>query len=160
MIRLMALILLATPAVAQEIVYSNDATEACLSTATDAMQCAGKSAGACMDANDIGSTTYGMTGCLAQELAFWDDRLNAAYTARMSEAKEHDKMMKEVGSSVDQEAPALLDMQRKWIEFRDAKCFYAMTQWGGGTGGGPASVSCKLQATAAQAIFLELSQMN
>jgi uncharacterized protein YecT (DUF1311 family) len=46
-------------------------------------------------------------------------------------------------------------MQRAWIGYRDAACAYEESQWGGGTGGGPASVDCAMRLTARQALALE-----
>ena len=95
-----------------------------------------------------------MGGCLSLELTFWDNLLNANYKQRMSVAKEIDAEMQELGATVPLQAPALRDMQRAWITYRDATCDYARSQWGGGTGGGPATVSCLLDLTGQQALYL------
>jgi uncharacterized protein YecT (DUF1311 family) len=52
-------------------------------------------------------------------------------------------------------APALQEMQRAWIAFRDTTCQYEVTQWGGGTGSGPAFADCRMRTTARQALTLE-----
>ena len=46
-------------------------------------------------------------------------------------------------------------MQRAWIRFRDAKCAYARSHWGGGTGAGPAGVECLMRETAEQTWYIE-----
>ncbi len=51
-------------------------------------------------------------------------------------------------------------MQRAWIGFRDAKCGYEAAQWGGGTGAGPASVTCHLHETARQMLYLQSSRLG
>jgi uncharacterized protein YecT (DUF1311 family) len=51
--------------------------------------------------------------------------------------------------------PALREMQRAWIPFRDARCGFEMSLWGGGTGGGPAYAECLMIVTAEQALYLE-----
>ena len=46
-------------------------------------------------------------------------------------------------------------MQRAWIGYRDAACAYEASQWGGGTGAGPAAVGCMMTLTGRQALALE-----
>jgi uncharacterized protein YecT (DUF1311 family) len=152
-----ALALLATGATAQSITYTDDATQTCLNSTSPPEQstCAGLSASACMDATPDGGTTVGMVYCLDREAKFWDARLNAVYGVLRDRAAASDAEMARIGSSAPRIEPALRDMQRAWITFRDATCAFEQSQWGGGTGGGPASVSCMLQMTAAQALYLE-----
>ena len=148
---------MATPAAAQEFEFSTVAVEGCLSGLTsgeDARACIGASANACM-ATDAGGTTVGMGACLSRELSYWDDRLNAAYGVAMAAARATDTEMADLGSAAPPQAPALREMQRAWIKFRDAKCDHARSLWGGGTGGGPAIVDCLMQTTGAQALYLE-----
>ena len=149
-------LVLAGPAMAQELPYSDALTQNCLAgagDATSARACIGRSADACIATPD-GGTTVGMGGCLKFELTFWDNLLNANYKQRMSVAKEIDAEMQDLGATVPLQAPALRDMQRAWITYRDATCDYARSQWGGGTGGGPATVSCLLDLTGQQALYL------
>ena len=51
-------------------------------------------------------------------------------------------------------------MQRAWIGWRDATCDYERAQWGGGTGGGPATVACLMRLTGEQALYLETVRMG
>ena len=46
-------------------------------------------------------------------------------------------------------------MQRAWIAWRDAACLYEVSQWGGGTGGGPAGADCMMRLAGEQALALE-----
>ena len=154
---LIFIIFLATPATAQEFAFSTEAVEGCLAglaEGEDARTCIGASANVCM-ATEAGGTTVGMGACLSRELSYWDDRLNRVYGAVMTKARAIDAEMDGLGSAVPPQAPALREMQRAWITFRDAKCDYARSLWGGGTGGGPATVECLMQTTGAQVMYLE-----
>jgi uncharacterized protein YecT (DUF1311 family) len=147
----------AGPAAAQNIPFSTEATEGCLAGAVDRPArdaCVGLSANACIDTPD-GYTTVGMGFCYREEHAFWDARLNAAHGALMDIEEAADAELKELGSAAPSASAALRDMQRAWIAYRDAACAYERSQWGGGTGGGPATAACMMRLTAAQALTLE-----
>ena len=152
------LLTLASPAMAQNMTYSFQPTTDCLSAMGeegDPMRCVGTAANSCMNATEGGSSTVGMSSCLGLEYEDWDRRLNHAYGLLMTRLKAEDEEMATLGSAAPQQAPALLTMQRAWIIFRDASCDYERTKWGGGTGGGPASVACMLHQTARQTLVLE-----
>ncbi|WP_299848608.1 lysozyme inhibitor LprI family protein [uncultured Roseovarius sp.] len=102
-----------------------------------------------------GDTTVGMGGCLDREWQYWDGRLNTAYKRQMGRAKAIDAEMADLGANVPSQSDALRDMQRAWIPFRDGKCGYEYSQWGGGTGGGPAITACMMVETGEQALYLE-----
>ncbi len=143
------------PVLAQNVTYSNAETKACLATVPqggDAMACAGLSAQTCMNTTAGGYSTVMMTSCLDRELTFWDDLLNANYRAALARAEQADAG--NAGFTAPSQAKALREMQRAWIPFRDAACNYARSQWGGGTGGGPAALACLMDRTARQAILL------
>mgnify|MGYP001812825585 FL=1 len=149
-------ILLASPAVAQDVSFSISGTEACLAGAVgvERLVCIGVSANACMETTD-GSSTVGMGFCLGRELGFWDARLNATY--RTLRHVERDLMAEATKLELrvpDSEA-ALRDMQRSWMGFRDSVCAYEFSTWGGGSGGGPASAACLMELTAQQSLMLE-----
>lgn len=149
--------LAAFPALAQDITWSSEETERCLASAKDPMfemMCVGASAEACMETPE-GGTTVGSGYCLEQELVYWDDRLNAAYQDLMGRARASDAEMKASGSSGPEIAPALQQMQRAWIAFRDAACDFERSLWGGGTGAGPATYACLMNRTGQQALALE-----
>lgn len=156
MIRFVTIVMLAMPlpVAAQGIAYTDTQTQSCLDNlgAGQSMSdCAGLSANACMEANDAGYTTVGMGGCLDGELKFWDAMLNEEYQTLLKRAKDNDAEMKELGATVLSVADALVAMQRAWIPFRDEACSYERSLWGGGTGGGPATLQCLLELTATQA---------
>lgn len=149
----MALTLLPGAAFAQDgLVFSPQATEACFAEEGYAEDCIGLSANQCMTDTFGGESTAGMGGCLDAEWQYWDDRLNAAYGEAMAQAKSMDADKMDFAPS---QAEALQAMQRLWIPYRDGQCDYVRSQWGGGTGGGPASLECLMTLTARQALFLE-----
>ncbi len=156
---LILLVSLASPVAAQDLVFSPIASENCLGKSEGremAETCIGKSAEVCMTENGAdGSTTVGMGYCLAQELDYWDERLNAAYGALWNVDRAYDAELEDLGSTAPRRAPALREMQRAWIGFRDATCVYEYSAWGGGTGGGPAHAACMMRITGAQALRLE-----
>lgn len=142
---------------AQELIFDMHQTLSCIQaapTGAAARDCIGASANACMNATDMGGTTVGMGGCIDSELTYWDDRLNASYGSLRAKDRSEDA---EFGGSAGyaSQAEALRDMQRAWIVWRDATCDYERAQWGGGTGGGPATLGCLLRLTAEQALYLE-----
>lgn len=140
---------------AQQLIFDENVTYDCLNTGEDPRSCIGLSSQICMQATPGGHSTVAMGGCLDAELQWWDARLNAAYKDLRAAEKALDRELEASGASGPRRAPALLQMQRAWIPFRDAACAYEYSQWGGGTGGGPASVSCTLRLTAEQALTLE-----
>ncbi|TJZ93887.1 DUF1311 domain-containing protein [Paracoccus gahaiensis] len=148
-------LLLAGPAAAQDGPPPFDAgpLTACLEGDAPADSCIGLAATACMEGAD-GQTTVGMGFCLGAERDLWDDRLNTAYGALMERAQATDAEMTGLGSSAAPQAPALREMQRDWIAYRDAACEYEAVRWGGGTGAGPAAAQCALTLTARQALWL------
>lgn len=142
---------------AEDLIYSDAATLQCLSaaqTTADKRDCIGRSAELCMEATPMGGSTVGMGGCLDREFTLWDGMLNANYREAKAKAKANDDEMKEIGATVPLMEPALRDMQRAWIPFRDATCDFELSQWGGGTGGGPATIGCMMRLTGEQAIYL------
>lgn len=148
----------ASAALAEEddgLIFDIAATEACLATArgTARRDCIGASAGACMEANMLGATTVGMAGCADKELSWWDARLNSAYAALMAHERKADAEF--AAPYAPSRAEALRDMQRAWIVWRDATCAYERSLWGGGSGGGPATVMCVLHLTAEQTFYLQ-----
>ncbi len=155
---LLALLLGTGGAAAQDLVFSMQATDACVADSGhegNAEPCIGESANLCMERTDGGQSTAGMVACMGAELEVWDQRLNAAYAELMAREKAEDMEMADLETTAPKQAPALLDMQRKWIAYRDARCDYIGTQWGGGTGTGPAVQGCYMVMTGKQALFLQ-----
>ncbi|MDJ0612689.1 MAG: DUF1311 domain-containing protein [Rhizobiaceae bacterium] len=135
-------------------------TQECLAEKNDdeRQTCVGKSANVCMQ-SDPGNSTVGMGFCLDEELRWWDARLNRVYSSYLASEKRDDQELKNIGSSAPEKAPALKEMQRSWIKYRDALCEHEAVQWGGGTGQGPAYLSCLLSETGRQIFVLE-DRMN
>lgn len=151
-----AVVLTSAPVLAQDLVFSMQATDSCLMAGTDSdMSCIGASAQMCMQQTVGGESTVGMGGCLDAERSQWDARLNDHYQQLMTKEKAEDAEMTEIGSSAPKQAPALKDMQRAWISYRDERCTFVAAQWGGGTGAGPAAIGCHMHVTAQQALFLQ-----
>lgn len=146
-----AVVVSAAPVSAQELVFDMAPVDACLQAGGGA-ECAGLAAELCMQASPSGMTTVGMGGCLDYERAQWDGWLNSVYQTLYATLAAEDV---DAPSFVPKQAEALREMQRAWIGFRDAKCDYEATQWGGGTGAGPATVSCHLDETARQMLYLQ-----
>jgi uncharacterized protein YecT (DUF1311 family) len=149
-----ALAAAAWPAIAQDPPFSPEATETCLARAPERAGCIGFAADDCMRAPD-GQTTVGMSYCYEREYAYWDARLNAAYAALADLEEAADAEMREIGAAAPSTAEALRAMQRAWIPYRDAACDYERSEWGGGTGGGPATAACLMRLTGEQALALE-----
>jgi uncharacterized protein YecT (DUF1311 family) len=152
------LLVMAAPAAAQEPpAFDAAPVDACLAenTGEDARpeSCIGLAANACME-EPGGYSTVGMGYCLTQELDHWDGLLNAAYAEVMASAREADAELAELGSAAEKQEPALREMQRRWIAYRDAACVYERTLWGGGTGGSTGAAQCLLDLTARQALWL------
>jgi uncharacterized protein YecT (DUF1311 family) len=158
-IRLTAVLaLLAAPVMAQDLQYTDRGTQTCLEAAESygaKIDCAGASAEQCMEDTPGGHSTIGMGGCLDRELSYWDGLLNSHYTAAMAQAKNLDADRPAAMMDLPGAAIALRDMQRAWIPFRDKACAYEASLWAGGTGQGPATLSCLVQQTARQALTLE-----
>lgn len=155
--------LTATAGWAQGVTYSDQGTATCVAAAKNTVAkraCIGTSAATCVSATSYGSTTAGMVECTSKEADYWDKMLNANYKTLMASAKSEDASLKKLGSSAQEQAPALRDMQRAWIAYRDATCKFVMTQWGGGTGGGPASTNCSMHLTGEQALYLAGAKMS
>lgn len=152
------LLLLAAPAMAEDLVFDIDATTACLAAQESdhaKLLCVGRAATACMDMSAGGTTTVGMGGCLAAELEWWDAELNLAYQSLIADAKKVEADAEEFGYRTPPMVAPIREMQRVWIGYRDGLCAFERAKWGGGTGGGPASAACMMQETARQTLVLQ-----
>lgn len=138
--------------------YDFSPTAVCLAeseTSAERSECIGRASEACIDAT--GYATPVLSGCAFRELESWDAHLNAIYQAARAQAREFDMG---AGAGAPSLAVGLRDMQRAWIEYRDATCGYEAAQWGGGTGAGPAFAGCLMRLTAEQALYLEYEGMG
>lgn len=153
---LAALILLApAPAAAQSLVFDGANIDTCLQDQGD-RACIGVESARCMEETPGGYSTAGMAGCLSAELDWWDADLNARYQDLRAQEQQGDADWTDIPGMTPRPdgADVLRDMQRAWIAFRDAACFYEEIQWWGGTGAGPAGTSCRMTLTAEQALRL------
>ncbi len=141
------------PVAAQDLRIDAGAIHVCLEDAGpdgDKTGCIGIASGQCMDLPG-GYSTYGMSECLNLELQWWDAWLNAAYKDARAYLKQNDTALQ---PPLNVQAQTLLDMQRAWIAFRDAKCGLEVAMFQGGTGAGPAQMSCMMHLAGAQALYL------
>ncbi|MFZ5963878.1 lysozyme inhibitor LprI family protein [Thalassococcus sp. BH17M4-6] len=145
---------------AQDFRFSFAGTEECLASEGTVDECVGTAARDCMTRNDGGETTVGMGYCLEQEWMAWDALLNMHYGEVRAQARAADAETAQYNANIPSQADALRDMQRAWIAFRDARCDYERSQWGGGTGGGPATLDCLMQTTARQALYLRAQRTD
>ncbi|MGI9390256.1 MAG: lysozyme inhibitor LprI family protein [Boseongicola sp.] len=117
-------------------------------------QCIGAMAQLCMDEQDGGHTTIGMSSCLAAEGLVWDRFLNAEYKATMAWLKAADEDEAESFPEFAERAENLRAAQRAWIAFRDAECALEYAQWGSGSMRTIAGADCLMQMTAERSIEL------
>ena len=82
-------------------------------------------------------------------------RLNTAYLALIRAETEMLDDLRKIGATAPDTVTALREMQRAWIPYRDAACWYEYSTWGGGSGGGPANAECLMHLTGRQALEME-----
>ncbi|NND17572.1 MAG: DUF1311 domain-containing protein [Silicimonas sp.] len=116
--------------------------------------CLGMMSTACMDSQDGGHTTLGMTSCLSAEAAVWDGHLNAEYRATRDWARAADEDEATHFPEFAVRAEKLLEAQRAWIAFRDAECALDYAEWGSGSMRNIAYADCMMQMTAERTIEL------
>lgn len=149
--------LLAPPAFAQDADYDPAILPNCMDNAdrpADRTSCIGRASDACL-MTEAGMSTLGVGYCYTSEWEQWDARLNAAYQKLLVQQVEVAADNAAFNDTIPDAVDTLRQMQRNWIAYRDVACEWEYIQWGGGTGGGPASAACMLRLTAQQAIFLE-----
>ena len=153
----LGLVLMVSTAAAEDLPFTPDATVDCLAEAPDRgarEACIGKAAEACYSREGVYSN-YAIGVCFGAEADYWDARLNTAYAALIGAEIALAEEMKKDGVHAPDTVAALRDMQRFWVPFRDAACWYEFTTWGGGSGGGPANAECLMHMTGRQALALE-----
>lgn len=161
--RILAAVLAATmlapataPAQMEPAGYDPAVLEGCLrdrSAASERAACIGIGAARCR-MTEAGSSNAGIGFCFGEEHADWDARLNAAYATLLEQQGAFDAELRAAGSAAPSMVEALRAMQRAWIAYRDAACDWEASQWGGGSGAGPASLQCLMEVTARQALIL------
>ncbi|MGH1368806.1 MAG: lysozyme inhibitor LprI family protein [Maritimibacter sp.] len=145
---------LAPSASAQGLLFDFTLTTRCVEAASSwetQMACIGTSAGACMDANQGGYSTYGQAECFGAEHEAWDAWLNRLYPqlTEVSQASDADRL-----PGAPSQVEALREMQRAWITYRDRSCAFEAAVFGGGTGAGPAYAGCLMVETGEQVLRL------
>ncbi len=151
MIRTLLLVLLATPAAAQDLAIDPAIAEAC--RAGDAPEtCLGAAAEACF-ANDDITVAYSL--CFSEEFLWWQADLDRTYAALTDQALAEDRQTQEAGGSAAPVAPALRAAESAWEAWRDAQCTYDRIAVGGGTGANPAEADCLMRLTAERALRLD-----
>lgn len=116
--------------------------------------CMGQMAQLCMDSQDGGHTTLGMSSCLNAEAQVWDQFLNDEYTMTMASSKALDVDEAEYFPEFAKRAEHLRAAQRAWIAFRDAECALAYAQWGSGSMRSIAYADCMMTMTGTRALEL------
>lgn len=124
--------------------------ECLIAAATDGqrLDCAGSGVKACLDYAatehpDVHPIDRELN-CTDAEWQVWDEKLGQTYDALKAVETERGA----------ERADALVQMERDWITFRDARCVYDKITNGRGTGGALAEPACKLNETARQVILL------
>ena len=122
--------------------------------------CLGEMSSTCMDSQEGGHSTLGMTSCLNAEADVWDGFLNVEYKATRDWAKRADEDEAEYFPGFAVRAEKLLEAQRAWIVFRDAECALDYAEWGSGSMRNIAYADCRLTMTAERTIdFRHMREM-
>ncbi len=116
--------------------------------------CVGQMASACMDSEEGGHSTLGMTFCTLGEAQVWDKYLNLEYRDTMAAFRAMDADTAVHFPEFANRAETLRDAQRAWIAFRDAECGLAYALWGSGSMRNIASANCRLEMISARTIEL------
>lgn len=161
MFRALFLLSLSTPAAAQSADPTpyRKAFDTCLSSAEDSREqadlCVGKVSSACMEAEDGGYSTLGMTSCTMMENGLWDGVLNADWPRHRAAAHAQDEAERPYFDGAFTTAEQdLLVAQRAWIAFRDADCAAAGSSWGSGSMRHIEYAACMLGHTSARVLDL------
>ena len=144
----------ATGLAAQNLTVDPSAVRACYAAAPlgqAAPACLGAEANRCQELEG-GSTTIGITECIAAEGAVWDTLLNEAYQhLRALWAPREGGGADLSGAELNDR---LRDAQRAWIAFRDAECGLQYGIYAGGTIRSIIGADCIMGMTAARALAL------
>lgn len=116
--------------------------------------CVGLMSTECMDSQEGGHSTLGMTYCLNAEAEVWDGFLNAEYRAAQDWVKAADADEAAHFPAFAVRAEKLLAAQRAWIAFRDAECALEYARWGSGSMRNIAHADCVMRMTAERTIQL------
>ncbi len=143
---------LATPVAAQDFSVDDHLIDRCIAVHDNPMICVGREAEECVLRNGGGPNMV-LTACFEAETAVWDDGLNEAYRHLVTLAKDREGW--DVGYEEGVLVDALRDMQRAWIDYRDASCDNAAALTAPfGSAAGPAITKCLMFHTARQYFVL------
>lgn len=140
-----------TVSVAQGAQFSSEQTVSCLADlgrSEDKRACVGIAAHQCAETGDT-------SACLTQEVAYWDRRLETAYTLSLLRARGKDSDAESLEIQPQHQAVALEKAQAAWIDYRAATCAFEKTFW---VVTGPTSAEalfCQMTLTAEQAFYFE-----
>ena len=132
-----------------------DACYAAAETDETMRACIGKMSSACMDSQDGGHTTLGMSSCTNAEVQVWDKYLNRVYQTTVAEFTAMDTDEATYFPEFAKRVENLREAQRAWITFRDAECGLAYAMWGSGSMRSIAWARCQLEMTADRTIELK-----
>jgi uncharacterized protein YecT (DUF1311 family) len=157
---LMAALLLALPAAAQEVNFSPAATEECIATqrlpgATADALCIGESAKACYGRS---ASPAQIATCLGLEAGYWQRRVDAAYERMMDLAEVADADFAERAAAADipfQLTTDLEQMQAAWADWREIRCAVEAMMRRGTPHTSTAAAACTMRRMGEQALFLE-----
>lgn len=122
---------------------------------TDAKEaCLGGISTACMETEEGGQTTLGITWCLSAEADVWDELLNDEYAQARDQAKAADADEAAYFPDYAVRVDKLLAAQRAWIAFRDAECALEYAEWGAGSMRNIAFADCRMTMTAERTLDL------
>ncbi len=147
----------ASHATEHEVATYGHILETCYAAATadgSHANCVGVLSKACMDGEEGGHSTLGMTFCTLAEAQVWDRYLNLEYKQSMAALRDMDADTAVHFPEFANRAETLRDAQRAWITFRDAECGLAYAMWGSGSMRNVASASCRLDMISKRTIEL------
>ena len=117
-------------------------------------ECLGIMSSACINLEEGGESTLGMSQCLYSESEVWDGFLNDEYRQTMAWAKKLDAEEAELFPEFANRAESLRDAQRAWIAFRDAECGLEYSIWGSGSMRHIMGSDCIMRMTAERTVEL------
>lgn len=157
---ILAAVLAASPAIAQEVRFSPDATLDCMEKqrvpGAD-MTCIGDSARACFQ-RIKNHTNSDIAACMGKESEYWKGRMDAAYGRMMELAEVADAEFAKNPKSRDVPFKLTEDLeiqQQKWADWREARCAVEAMMRRGSPHTMTAAASCTMKRTGEQALFLE-----
>lgn len=125
--------------------------QSCIDATETPASCINEISRNCEEESEDGYSTRGMIACAGRETAIWDARLNEAYAGLR-------EMMQRNGRQ--DQMDAIQQVQRLWIQYRDAECAQRALAYDGGSMGGVTHAYCINQVTAVRALDLEDQLMN